>query len=83
MRRCRSISLRLIANAVAVGAGWSVLPDYLAADHLASGRLVELSTARPGPENLLYLTWNKGALRHPRVVHVRDHLIASALPASL
>lgn len=70
--------LRLLANAVAAGAGWSVLPDYLVADYLASGRMVELPTIRPGPENLLYLVWNKGALRHPRVAYVRDHIIVSA-----
>lgn len=72
--------LRLIGNAL-TGNAWSVLPDYLAADHLASGRLVELPTTRQGPDNLLYLVWNKGALRHPRVVHVRDHLIAAAMRA--
>lgn len=70
--------LRLLANAVAAGAGWSVLPDYLAADYLAAGRMVELPTIRPGPENLLYLVWNKGASRHPRIAYVRDHIIASA-----
>lgn len=70
--------LRLLANAVAAGAGWSVLPDYLAADYLADGRMVELPTIRPGPENLLYLVWNKGASRHPRIAYVRDHIIASA-----
>jgi len=70
--------LRLLANAVAAGAGWSVLPDYLTADYLAAGRMVELPTVRPGPENLLYLVWNKGALRHPRIAYVRDHIVASA-----
>ena len=38
--------LRLLANAVAAGAGWSVLPDYLAADYLASGRMAELPIPR-------------------------------------
>jgi DNA-binding transcriptional LysR family regulator len=70
--------LRLIANAVAEGAGWTVLPDYLAEDYLAAGTMVELPTIRPGPENLLYLVWNKGASRHPRIAYVRDHIIVSA-----
>lgn len=69
--------LRLLANAMAVGTGWSVLPDYLAADYIASGRMVELPTIRPGPENLLYLVWNKGTMRHPRTAYVRDHIVAS------
>jgi len=66
--------LRLLANAIARGPGWSVLPDYLAADYVNSGTMVELPTIRPGPENLLYLVWNKGALRHPRIAYVRDHM---------
>lgn len=70
--------LRLIVNAVAAGTAWTVLPDYLAAEPLRAGALVELPTTRNGPDNLLYLVWNKGALRHPRVVHVHDHLIATA-----
>ncbi len=51
--------LRLLANAIAVGADWSVLPDYLATDYIASGRMAELPTGRPGPESLLYLVRNK------------------------
>ncbi|SDN03268.1 LysR family transcriptional regulator [Ensifer sp. YR511] len=70
--------LRLLANGVATGAGWSVLPDYIAADYIATGRMAELPTIRPGPENLLYLVWNKGALRQPRVAYVRDHIVVSA-----
>ncbi|MBG0510840.1 LysR family transcriptional regulator [Agrobacterium sp. MOPV5] len=69
--------LRLLANAIAAGAGWSALPDYLAADYIASGKMAELPTIRPGPENLLYLVWNKGSVRHPRVVYVRDHIVAA------
>lgn len=74
--------LRLLANAIATGAGWSVLPDYLTADYIASGKMVELPTIRPGPENLLYLVWNKGASRHPRVAYVRDHIVAHAPQSS-
>ncbi|WP_457588799.1 LysR family transcriptional regulator [Ensifer canadensis] len=74
--------LRLLANALTVGTGWSVLPDYLAADYLASGRMVELPTIRPGPENLLYLVWNKGTMRNPRVAYVRDHIVAAATQRS-
>ncbi|KVK54047.1 hypothetical protein BCY90_18445 [Agrobacterium deltaense] len=70
--------LRLLANFVPAGAGWSVLPDYLTADYLAAGHMVGLPTVLPGPENLLYLVWNKGALRHSRIAYVRDHIVASA-----
>ncbi len=67
--------LRILTALVRAGGGWSVLPDYICADDLHAGKLVELPTARLGPENLLYLAWNKGALRHPRIVHVRDFLL--------
>ncbi len=67
--------LRVLLSFVRADAGWSVLPDYLCATDLADGTIAELSTPRPGPHNMIYLAWNKGALRHPRVVYVRDHLL--------
>lgn len=67
--------LRIVIGLALAGTGWTVLPDYLCAEALASGQLVELPTTRPGPDNTLYLVWNKTALRHPRVVHVRDFLL--------
>lgn len=70
--------LRILIGMAVAGAGWTVLPDYLCAEALADGRLVELPTARPGPDNRIYLAWNKSALRHPRVVHVRDFLLRNA-----
>lgn len=69
--------LRILLRLAASGMGWTVLPDYLCAEALASSLLVELPTERPGPDNRLYLAWNRGALRHPRVVHARDRLLAT------
>ena len=68
--------LRIVLSLVGAGAGWTVVPDYLCVDQLEARSLVELPTLRTGPENALYLAWNKGALRHPRVVHVRDFLLS-------
>jgi DNA-binding transcriptional LysR family regulator len=73
--------LRILIGMAQAGTGWTVLPDYLCAEALATGQLVELPTARPGPDNTLYLVWNKTALRHPRVVHVRDFLLRAVLSA--
>ncbi|WP_413204967.1 LysR family transcriptional regulator [Rhodospirillum sp. A1_3_36] len=67
--------LRLVAGLARSGAGWTVLPDYLCAEDLSTGRLTALPIDGPGPENTLYLAWNKAALRHPRVVHARDFLL--------
>ncbi|UMY16752.1 substrate-binding domain-containing protein [Methylobacterium organophilum] len=68
--------LRILLR-MASGMGWTVLPDYLCAEAFASGLLVRLPMMRPGPDNRLYLAWNHGALRHPRVVHARDRLMAA------
>lgn len=73
--------LRILIGMAESGTGWTVLPDYLCAKALVAGRLVELRTDKPGPDNALYLAWNKSALRHPRVVHVRDFLLQSASAA--
>ncbi|MEE4454899.1 LysR family transcriptional regulator [Novosphingobium resinovorum] len=73
--------LRILIGMAQAGTGWTVLPDYLCAEALATGQLVELPTTRPGPDNTLYLVWNKTALRHPRVVHVRDFLLRAVLSA--
>jgi len=70
--------LRILIGMAEAGAGWTVLPDYLCATALAAGRLVELLTSRDGPDNRLFLAWNRAALRHPRVVHVRDFLLREA-----
>lgn len=67
--------LRLLRGMARTGAGWTVLPDYICAEDLAQGALAELGAPRPGPENALYVLWNKTALRHPRVVYVRDFLL--------
>jgi len=68
--------LRIVARLVAAGAGWSVLPDYLCASMLADGSLAQVAGPRPGPNNALYLVWAKTALRHSRVVFLRDRLLS-------
>lgn len=69
--------LRILIGMASAGTGWTVLPDYLCADALAAGQLVELPTVKSGPDNRLFLAWNKTALRHPRVAYVRDRLLAA------
>ncbi|HLO75491.1 MAG TPA: LysR family transcriptional regulator [Magnetospirillum sp.] len=67
--------LRILIGMVRADMGWSVVPDYLCAEHLAAGTLAELPTAVPAPDNRLFLAWNKGALRHPRVALARSALL--------
>ncbi|MCJ2058031.1 LysR family transcriptional regulator [Methylobacterium sp. J-048] len=74
--------LRILLGMAEAGTGWTVLPDYICADALATGRLIDLFPTKTGPDNRLYLVWNKAALRHPRVVHVRDRLLQAIGRAS-
>ncbi|KAA1014236.1 LysR family transcriptional regulator [Paraburkholderia panacisoli] len=67
--------LRIIENLVTSGHGWTVLPDYLCADALATGRLVSITSREKAPTNDLYLAWNKMYLRNPRIVYVRDYIL--------
>lgn len=67
--------LRIVDRLAAAGVGWTVLPDYLAADALRRGALVSVGEAERAPVNILFLVWNKGAVRQPRIVFARDHLL--------
>ncbi len=70
--------VRIVKSLVCGGKGWSVLPDYLCHDELASERLIELTAEKPPQWNNFYLVWNKGALRQPRILYVRDYFIGQA-----
>nr|WP_298373674.1 LysR family transcriptional regulator [uncultured Halomonas sp.] len=66
--------LRMVRVLVKAGIGISVLPDYLCGDDIEAGRLIRLHEPAHPIRNRLYLAWNRGALRHPRIVFVRDRL---------
>lgn len=68
--------IRAIAGIVKAGVGYSVLPDYLCREGINSGELTRIGI--PGPENVIYLVWRKGALKHPRVSYAKDILLAFA-----
>jgi DNA-binding transcriptional LysR family regulator len=77
LRAAAAISdLRTVERMAREGAGWTVLPDYICADAFAAGALVTLVPPERCPANALHLVWNKGALRHPRVAHTRERLLA-------
>ena len=55
--------------------GWTALPEYLCAEHIANGQLAEIP-AHEGSTNLgYYLVWTPSALRQPRVAHARKALL--------
>ncbi len=67
--------LRIVRSLVSLAQGYTVLPKYLCEQQLQSGKLCLLHQAESYPSNSLYLVWNKGNLRHPRVVYARDRLL--------
>lgn len=67
--------LRTLLRFVAGGAGWTVLPDYIAASALADHTVRQGYREREQPENRLHLVWAKGRLRDPRVAHAKSLLL--------
>ena len=66
--------LRALAQIAASGGGVTVLPRYLAQEHLAAGTLVELSTPAKPPANQLFLVSRRDADLHSRVLYVKQKL---------
>ena len=67
--------LRIVRSLVLLGQGYSVLPQYLCEQQLQDGTFTLLHNPEQPPTNDLYLVWNRGSLRHPRVVFARDRLL--------
>jgi DNA-binding transcriptional LysR family regulator len=70
--------LRAVAAAVVAGAGYTVLPRYLAAEQLRTGQLVILHEPDDPPINTFHLVWSAHAAGHPAVDAVRDALTTAA-----
>src|SRR5690606_30918357 len=74
--------LRAVREAVAAGAGISVLPQYLCEDAIAHGPLIVLHRPTTLPENTLHLVWRSGTAREPRLGYVRELLRRTVAAAS-
>lgn len=70
--------LRALVAAAEAGAGISVLPQYLCAEGLTSGRLARLHDPVVPPGNDIHLAWNRFALRQPRNRGFRDRIVELA-----
>lgn len=68
--------LRMVRSFLLAEQGYSVLPRYLCERQLEHGTLMLLHQPIDPPTNHLYIVWNRSSLRHPRVVFVRDLLLA-------
>jgi DNA-binding transcriptional LysR family regulator len=69
--------LRALRTLVIAGAGLTVLPRYLIGDDLIAGSLVEIYRSQNASTNRLYLSWVRGGLRSPKLLHFKD-LISNA-----
>ncbi|MEL6162047.1 MAG: LysR family transcriptional regulator [Cyanobacteria bacterium J06627_32] len=67
--------LRTVRQLVLNQQGYSVLPRYLCATHLQQSQLSLIHKPKQAPTNHLYLTWNRGNLRHPRVAFAQQHFL--------
>ncbi|MEO1446230.1 MAG: LysR family transcriptional regulator [Cyanobacteria bacterium J06635_11] len=67
--------LRTVRQLVLNQQGYSVLPLYLCTTHLQQSQLALVHTPKQSPTNHLYLTWNRGNLRHPRVAFAQQHFL--------
>ncbi len=66
--------LRAVLAAVVAGSGVSALPRYLVDPALTAGSVELLHDPAAAPLNTLYLAVRSGALRHPPLAVVHDHL---------
>lgn len=67
--------LRMVRQLILTEQGYSVLPLYLCESHIQQGKLALLCTPERLPTNKLYLVWNRGNLRHPRVAFAQQYFL--------
>lgn len=72
-------NLHDVVAALTRGAGYSVVPRSLCAEHLEAGRLVQLDDPSDGPLNTLFLVQRPGARSNPDVERVHDPLRTDAV----
>lgn len=70
--------LRIVERMVKEHQGWTVMPEYLCQKSLANGDLIKLDPLTEAFDNDIYLAWNESALRHPRVMFVKNHILRLA-----
>ncbi len=70
--------LSIIHGLLCESTGYSVLPKYLVADDLASGKLVQLHQPAKPPQHTLYLLWNKFSMWKSRNLFTREAILKAA-----
>ncbi|WP_092507964.1 hypothetical protein [Xenorhabdus mauleonii] len=54
------------------------MPEYLCEEGLKNGKIIKLNDNPNIPENNFHLVWNKIALRYPKVLYIKVHIIGLA-----
>ncbi|MEM9087321.1 MAG: LysR family transcriptional regulator [Cyanobacteria bacterium P01_F01_bin.53] len=67
--------LRMVRSLILAEQGYSVLPRYLCETELQQGQLIPIHNPVRSPTNALYLVWNRGNLRHPRVAFACQYFL--------
>ncbi|MEM6598661.1 MAG: LysR substrate-binding domain-containing protein [Cyanobacteria bacterium P01_C01_bin.69] len=73
--------LSMVRQLVLNQQGYTVLPLYLCKVHLQQSQLALIHTPKHPPTNALYLAWNRGNLRHPRVAFAQQHFLTQLQPS--
>lgn len=63
--------------------GWTVMPEYLCAQSIAGGQIVEVNVHERLPVNSIYLVWIDSSLRNPLVSGIRDRILELSKIADL
>ena len=69
--------LRMVRSLLIAAQGYSVLPLYLCENQIQRGHLTLLHRPATPPTNSLYLAWNRGNLRHPRIAFACQYLLSN------
>ena len=72
-------ALRMGRSLLIAAQGYSVLPLYLCKNQIQQGYLTLLHRPSTLPTNSLYLTWNRGNLRHPCVAFACQYLLKPSI----
>jgi len=74
--------LRALRHLATEGFGWTVLPGYLCRAQIERGELAEIHAPVAPMTASYHLIWAPSALRHPRIAHARETLMAGLRPHS-
>lgn len=67
--------LRILERMIRESIGWTVIPEYLCAQSIAEGQIMEVHIHERLPLNSIYLVWVESSLRNPLVLGIRNKIL--------